>query len=108
MIEFDVTMQEYKIIKDILNYYLKDCNVYVFGSRAKNTTRFNSDIDLAIESKMRIDQNILIDLKESFSNSDLPYSVDIVDLNHISESFKELINQEKKVFPLKENNSIRA
>ena len=105
-LEFDITTDEYKIINKILNEFLiavvSNCSVYVFGSRAKNTARINSDLDLAIElqENKKLSSNIVIDLKEAFDNSNLTYSVDIIDLNNVSATFKELVNQEKKIFPL--------
>ena len=101
--KIDITADEYNTIKQVLNNYLRDCNVYVFGSRAKNTARINSDLDLALESisGAKIASTIIIDLKEAFNNSNLPYGVDIIDLNNISNTFRTLINQEKKIFPLK-------
>ncbi len=99
-LKFDITIEEYYIVNAILKKHIKDTKVYVFGSRAKYTTRFNSDLDLALEAKEKIDKDLLIDLKEEFNDSDLKYSVDIVDLNHIDHSFKKIIDSEKIEFPL--------
>ena len=102
-LNFDINFDEYKIINTILNKYLHNTKVYVFGSRAKNSSRFNSDLDLALQSKGKIDKGILIDLKEEFDDSDLSFSVDIIDLNTIDENFKEIIENEKIEFPLQKN-----
>lgn len=99
-LKFDITTDEYNIVNAILKKYLKDTKVYVFGSRAKYTTRFNSDLDLALEAKEKIDKEVLIDLKEEFDDSDLKYSVDIVDLNHIDNGFKKIIDNDKVEFTL--------
>lgn len=105
-LDFDITADEYNIINKILNDYLisvaDNCTVYVFGSRAKNTARINSDLDLALElpDNNKISSNTIIDLKEAFDNSSLPYRVDIIDLNSVSDTFRELVNQDKKIFPL--------
>ncbi len=49
-LQFDVTVQEFNIIEAILaNNLTNDCRVWVFGSRAKNSALFNSDLDLALE-----------------------------------------------------------
>ena len=54
-IKFDVTAHELQLIQSILAHHLKaNCKVWVFGSRAKNSARFNSDLDLALESHQRI------------------------------------------------------
>ena len=49
-IRFDITAQELEIVRGVLSRHLGgDCKVWVFGSRAKNKTRFNSDLDIAVE-----------------------------------------------------------
>ena len=103
-LKFDVTIEEYEIIRDILAKNLPDnCKVWVFGSRAKNQARFNSDIDLAIEAEgyRKIGDSLIYQLKDEFTQSMLPYQVDVLDFNDVSELFQEIINQQKVAFPLK-------
>ena len=64
--------------------------LYIFGSRARGDAKKYSDIDIAIKSKDLTPQ-ITEKLKYIFENSTLPYEVDIVDLNNISENFKNII-----------------
>ncbi|PLX67086.1 MAG: hypothetical protein C0603_10515 [Denitrovibrio sp.] len=97
-LNFDVTAQEYEIIHSILEDYLQKADVYVFGSRAKQTSRFNSDLDLAIDANELVSKETLIDLKEDFNDSNLRYSVDIVDINAIDENFRKLVDAEKVMF----------
>jgi type I restriction enzyme, S subunit len=103
-LNIDINIDEYKIINQILKKHLKNTKVYIFGSRVKNSSRFNSDLDIALQKESKkIDQNIIIDLKEDFNDSNLSYSVDIVDLNNIDEKFKSIIDIQKIEFPLKMN-----
>ncbi len=91
-LKFDVSPKEYQIISDILIKYLpKDVQVFVFGSRAKNQTKFNSDLDLAIKSKIKIDQKTIYNLKEDLIDAPIAYKIDILDLNDIDEDFKKTI-----------------
>jgi len=77
--------------KNILNNQVK---FYIFGSRAKNTYKEYSDIDIAIDYDGRaVPQNILAKINFDFENSTLPYEVDVVDLNSISENFKSIISE---------------
>jgi len=100
-LNFDITKDEYEIVNDILCKHLSSVNIYLFGSRVKNTSRFNSDLDIALEGLKKIDKEILIDLKEQFNDSNLCFSVDIVDLNNIDKNFKKIIDEQKVRFPLK-------
>ena len=75
-----------KAISDNLNVY----KIYIFGSRVKGKAKKYSDIDLAIEAK-ELTPEIKSKLDFIFESSLLPYEVDIIDLNNISESFREII-----------------
>ncbi|MFM2344244.1 MAG: hypothetical protein RLZZ210_854 [Pseudomonadota bacterium] len=93
--DIDITQKEYEIIKGILTKYLpKTCKIWVFGSRAKNKTRFNSDLDLAIEDVEQLTKKQIYDLEQAFIESTLPYEVDIIDMKNISDSFKKIVQEE--------------
>jgi type I restriction enzyme S subunit len=97
---FDVTAAEFGIIRDVLATHLgDDCLVWVFGSRAKNTARFNSDLDLAIECTHPLSKQALIALNEAFDEAKLAFSVDVVDLKTVEPYFKSIIDSHKVVFP---------
>jgi type I restriction enzyme S subunit len=97
---FDVTATEFQIIREVLATHLgDDCQVWVFGSRAKNTARFNSDLDLAIECTHPLSKKDLIALNEAFDEAKLAFSVDVVDLKTVEPYFKEIIDSHKVVFP---------
>ncbi len=70
----------------------KDAKFYVFGSRAKGTYKEYSDIDIAVQlPEEKLSADILGKILLEFSDSTLPYEVDVIDLNAIDEKFKELI-----------------
>ena len=50
----------------------------------------NSDIDIAIESK-ELTPQIKSHLEFIFEDSTIPYKIDIIDLNNVTEKFKSLI-----------------
>ncbi len=88
----DIRPDHLKIVQDILREYLPvDVRVWVFGSRAIWTTKDSSDLDLALESEGRLSHKLLGALKDAFEDSALPYTVDIVDLSRISESFRDIV-----------------
>lgn len=80
------------IISCILNKNLSpQIKVYVFGSRAKCTSKQYADLDLALESDEIIDSTIIDKLHIEFEDSMLPFKVDIIDLKNIDEDFYNAI-----------------
>jgi predicted nucleotidyltransferase len=86
MIDLDPVYLE--VIKKILYKYAKGCEARVFGSRINGTAKDYSDIDIALVSDNKIERKMLIDIKEAFQNSNLPFRVDILDWNRISDEFR--------------------
>lgn len=76
-----------KIIQEILWKY--PYTFFVFGSRAKQEARPFSDLDLCFKS--RIPLNIQAHIEEDFENSNLPFSVDLVDWNTLDLNFQKKI-----------------
>src|SRR5438045_3229546 len=68
---------------------------WVFGSRATGRARPYSDLDLAIDAGRRLTLDESARLAEAFSDSDLPYCVDIVDWQAIDDRFRRLIAAER-------------
>ena len=89
--KLDLEPRYLEMILNILNIYAPDCEVRVFGSRVRGTSRKYSDVDLFIVGKKRLDTKVINSLKEVFSCSDLPYMVDIQDWLTITDSFREAI-----------------
>ena len=85
-----------RIIRGILKRHLPpNISVWVFGSRAKLTTTNASDLDLVLEGDGKLGYDIMDALKDDFEESDLPYSVDVVDLNTVNPAFKQIVNGQK-------------
>lgn len=82
-------------IKNIVFRYLdsSDTKVFVFGSRVNGTNRKFSDIDLGLESNNSIPYTLVLDIEDEFENSNIPYSVDVVDFSKVSEKFKAVAKQ---------------
>ncbi|MEX0609907.1 MAG: nucleotidyltransferase domain-containing protein [Balneolaceae bacterium] len=85
------------LLFQILEKNFHGCRILLFGSRATGKAKKYSDIDIAIDcggSALQIMK--LADAKQDFVESNLPYLVDLVDLNNIDSSFKEKILSEAK------------
>ena len=87
--------KDLKIAKKLLKMELEGTNskVYIFGSRADGTAQEFSDLDLAIDfDGQKMPYEIKSELENLFEASYISMSVDIVDLNAISENFKKIIS----------------
>ncbi len=81
-------------VADIIDRYFPGIPRSVFGSRAVGGEKPFSDLDLLIETKVPMNPAVLGMLKEDFSESDLPFRVDVVDKASASESFIDLIKDD--------------
>ena len=90
---------ELDIILNIIKKHASDCDVLAFGSRYKWTPKDYSDLDLAFVQKEggKLGLNRIGHLKEAFSESDLPYRVDVLDYNAISPEFRAIIDRGNEV-----------
>lgn len=81
-----------KTLKEIIFHFLdpKKDKVFVFGSRAGDRAQKFSDIDIGVESPRKIPWHQLITIEGAFEESDLPYTVDVVDFSAVSNKFKKL------------------
>ena len=88
----DIRPDHLQIVQDILREHLPaGFQVWVFGSRAKWTATDASDLDLAVEGADELDYKAMVGLEVAFEESDLPYTVDVVDLNAVSQEFKKIV-----------------
>lgn len=89
----DVEPQHLKTLLGLLAQYLPDTTVWAFGSRVKWTSRPDSDLDLVVFAKE--DQHPKVyQLKEALEESNLPFRVDVLVWDVISEAFHNNIRQE--------------
>lgn len=70
--------------------------MWVFGSRATGRARPFSDLDLAIDAGRRLTLDEIATLVEEFTESDLPYKVDIVDWRGVDRRFRQMIMVERR------------
>lgn len=85
------TPAQLRIITGILAAYAPGVEARAFGSRVDGTPKDYSDLDLALVGSARLDAAVMEALKEAFEESDLPFRVDILDLNAISEEFSKIV-----------------
>lgn len=91
----DISPEQWKIVRDILQKHIPQHEVWAFGSRVKGTAKPYSDLDLAIFSPLSAALSAA--LTDEFSESELPWKVDLVDWVTTSDVFREIIKREKVV-----------
>ena len=97
----DIRPDHLEIVKSILREHLSlEVQVWIFGSRADWLTKDSSDLDIALEGKRELSQELLGILKSSFEDSALPFSVDIVDLNRVGEPFRRVVESQRIPLPI--------
>jgi len=99
----DVSERHLETIKGILAEYAGGCEVRAFGSRINGTATKHSDLDLAIVGNGKLERRTKMLLREAFEESDLPFRVDVIDYNAVSESFRAIIDNDYQVVQEKAN-----
>ena len=93
----DLDEAELALVKTILARHVSDACVWVFGSRATGKAKKYSDLDLCIKASDPLGLDVMSALAEDFSESDLPWKVDLVDWHSISEAFRAIIDRDKVI-----------
>ncbi len=87
-----LSAEDYKIISEIFKD--QSFEVLVFGSRVKGNHQKFSDLDLCLKANTSIDLSEMNRFRVSLSESNLPFTVDLVDYSDINNSFKNIIDNE--------------
>ena len=93
----DIRPDHWAIVQAILRRHVPNHEVWAFGSRARHAAKRYSDLDLAIISETPLSWHTLGNLKEDFSESDLPWRVDVLDWATTSPTFQAIIVRDKVV-----------
>lgn len=89
-----VSEREMDIILDIIKAHAPFHDVLAFGSRLGGQPKKYSDLDLAFVSggKHKLNLRTIATLEDTFSESDLPFRVDVVDYRAASPEFRAIID----------------
>ena len=85
-------------VLNILRAHVPEYEVWAFGSRVhgRNLKPF-SDLDLVIITAEPLELLRLADLKEAFTESNLPFKVDLLDWARVNDRFRRIIEKEHVV-----------
>ncbi len=85
------------MVREVLRRHVPDREVRAFGSRVTGTAKATSDLDLAIVGDGPLGFATLAAMRDDFSESNLPYGVDIIDWSTVDESFRRIIERDQVV-----------
>ena len=88
--------RHFTLVKEIVATHIPECEVWAYGSRVhgEHLKKF-SDLDLVIKSE--VPQKQYSDVKEAFSESNLPIKVDISKWEDINTDFRKIIENNFEV-----------
>jgi uncharacterized protein len=77
----------------ILQKHAPELEVRAFGSRVSGRARKFSDLDLVLLGTDKLPPRRIENIKDAFSESDLPILVDVVDWHAVTDTFRAVIDQ---------------
>ncbi len=86
-----------QMVQTILHNHVPSFEAWAFGSRARGDAGKNSDLDLCLVGDKPLSFEARANLKLAFSESNIPYCVDVVEWVTLSEGFRKLVEQDKQV-----------
>lgn len=87
----ELSAQDLETVRRILAAHVPELEARAFGSRVSGGAGPHADLDLTLVGEGPLDQRRLEALKDAFSESDLPFSVDVLDWNALSNAFRKAI-----------------
>ncbi len=99
MSNFGITEKSYTMLLELFTRHPEVKEVWLFGSRAKDTHKKGSDIDLAIKGENCNPDLALTVANQANEELPVPYQVDIIDYGSIyNPDLKEHIDRVGKLF----------
>lgn len=92
-----LSAEHQKQVKYLLQQFLPNVEVWIYGSRVKGSSKPSSDLDMVVFATPK-SYAAVQDLREAFEESYLPFRVDLFVWDQIPASFKPQIEQERVVF----------
>lgn len=83
---------EIEYVINTIKHFIPGAKLVLFGSRANDTNKPFSDIDVAIKGYDDFPLGTFALLNEEFALGDLPYKVDITDYANVSDEFQKIID----------------
>ena len=88
----DLPPDQLEEVRRIVRQHLPGAEVFAFGSRAKGRAKKFSDLDLLVRASKPLPWLKLAEVRESFEESELPITVDVIDWAGCSETFRQSVS----------------
>ena len=86
-----------KTVLAILSKYVPGYEIWAFGSRVNQKPKKHADLDLVIKTDSPLPVKTLAFLRDAFSESNLPFKVDVVDWSRINKEFQKIIENKFEI-----------
>ena len=97
MSSLKLSPEQLQLVREILRRHLPGVEVRAFGSRVSGGCRAWSDLDLVVMTEKPLSLSLLMDVRIAFEESELPFSVDLLDWRRTDEEFQRLISQDYEI-----------
>ena len=97
----EILPRDLEIVLAVLRRFVPETEVRAAGSRASGKARRYSDLDLIIMTRRPLEVTVLAGLNRAFSDSDLPFSVDILDWASLDENLRRSVYEDSIVIQRK-------
>ena len=92
----DITAEQRKTVLSLLEKHLPNTTAWVYGSRAKWTSRPQSDLDMVVFATPEQNRQVFA-LREAFEESNLPFRVDLFVWDDVPERMQRQIEDDHVV-----------
>ena len=82
--------------------------VFLFGSRAENSARSNSDIDIGFMCEKKIEDKLFNRIRAALDESIVPFHVDLIDFNNCDTRFREIALEKIEIWNNAKNSFINC
>jgi type I restriction enzyme S subunit len=91
--QLDMLPEHFAIVRAILYTHVPNHEVWAFGSRVTGSAKEFSDLDLVVIGEKPLALGVHASLVDDFSESDLPYKVDVIDWATTDAVFRQKIQR---------------
>ena len=88
-----ISPEQKQFVIDTIRAVFPDVEILAFGSRIMGGAKQYSDLDIALHAKADLPLAKLGDIKERFSESDLPFKVDLSDFALLTQEFQQIVRR---------------
>lgn len=93
--ELDLEPRYLDEVRRILAQHAPEVRAWAFGSRADGRSGRFSDLDIVLQAESGVPIETLARLRDAFSESNLPISVDVVDWDVLDLEFRSIIESRR-------------